>query len=38
MSVTNQFGYACAQAVVFGIILVVVSFALKSLSNRMKQA
>lgn len=35
---TNQFGYACAQAVVFGIILMTVSFTLRSLSNRMKQA
>ncbi|MEI8011032.1 MAG: sugar ABC transporter permease [Candidatus Omnitrophota bacterium] len=33
-----QFGYACAQAVVFGSILVAVSFTLKSFSNRMKQA
>ena len=38
MAVTNQFGYACAQAVIFGIILVVVSFTLKAFSNRMKQA
>ena len=37
MAVTNQFGYACAQAVVFGIILVASSFTLKSFSNRMKQ-
>jgi len=38
MSTTNQFGYACAQAIVLGIILVVVSFTLKYFSNRMKQA
>ena len=38
MTVTNQFGYACAQAVVFGAILVSVSFALRALSNRMRQA
>jgi ABC-type sugar transport system permease subunit len=38
MSVTNQFGYACAQAVIFGIILVAVAFTLKALSNRMRQA
>jgi ABC-type sugar transport system permease subunit len=38
MSVTNQFGYACAQAVIFGLILVAVSFTLRSFSNRMKQA
>ena len=38
MSGTNQFGYACAQAVIFGAMLVAVSFMLKSFSNRMKQA
>jgi ABC-type sugar transport system permease subunit len=38
MSGTNQFGYACAQAVIFGIILIIVSFTLKKLSNYMKQA
>jgi len=38
MSGTNQFGYACAQAVILGIILVIVSFTLKKLSNYMKQA
>jgi len=37
MSVTNQFGYACAQAVIFGLILVAVSFTLRSFSDRMKQ-
>ena len=37
MSGMNQFGYACAQAVIFGCILVAVSFTLKSLSNRLKQ-
>ncbi len=38
MSGTNQFGYACAQAVILGILLVTVSFTLKSFSNRIKQA
>ena len=38
MSGTNQFGYACAQAVVFGLLLLTVSFTLRSLSNRVKQA
>jgi ABC-type sugar transport system permease subunit len=38
MSGTNQFGYACAQAVIFGIILVIGTFSLKKLSNYMKQA
>ena len=34
---TGRFGYACAQAVVFGAMLIVVSFGLRSLSNRVKQ-
>lgn len=38
MSGTNQFGYACAQAVILGVLLVTVSFTLKSFSNRIKQA
>ncbi len=38
MAGTNQFGYACAQAVVFGFILVLVSFGLNKLSNFLKQA
>ncbi len=38
MSGTNQFGYACAQAVIFGAILVCVSFVVKTLSDRAKQA
>ncbi len=38
MSGTNRFGYACAQAVIFGIILVCVSFAMKTLSDKAKQA
>ena len=38
MSGTNQFGYACAQAVIFGAILITVSFGLKKMSNLMKQA
>lgn len=37
MQGTNQFGYACAQAVIFGAILVAVSFGLKALSDRIKQ-
>ena len=35
---TNQFGYACAQAVIFGTILVIVSFTFKKLSTYLKQA
>ena len=38
MTGTNRFGYACAQGVIFGLILVGVSFSLKKLSNKMKQA
>lgn len=38
MNGNKQFGYACAQAMVFGFILVMSSFALKKLSDRMKQA
>ncbi len=38
MSLTSQFGYACAQAVIFGAILVAVSFGLKQISNLVKQA
>lgn len=37
MSGTNQFGYACAQAIIFGAILVAVSFLVKQLSDRVKQ-
>ncbi len=37
MSGTNRFGYACAQAVIFGAILVCVSFMVKKLSDRAKQ-
>jgi ABC-type sugar transport system permease subunit len=38
MQGTKQFGYACAQAVVFGAILVMVSFSFKKISNLAKQA
>lgn len=34
----QQFGYACAQGVMFGVILVFVSFTMKKLSDRVKQA
>jgi ABC-type sugar transport system permease subunit len=37
MTVTNRFGYACAQAVIFGVVLVCVSFIMKKLSDRVKQ-
>ncbi len=38
MTGTNQFGYACAQGIIFGLILLVVSVTLRFLSNRLKQA
>ena len=37
MTGTDRFGYACAQAVIFGMILVCVSFMTKKLSDRVKQ-
>lgn len=33
-----QFGYACAMAVIFGLMLVLVSFSFQKLSGRLKQA
>jgi ABC-type sugar transport system permease subunit len=38
MNGNKQFGYACSQAVVFGLILVISSFLLKKISDKMKQA
>jgi ABC-type sugar transport system permease subunit len=38
MQNTNRFGYACAEAVIFGTILVCVSFITKKLSDKAKQA
>ncbi len=38
MTGTNRFGYACAQGVIFGFILVLVSFSLNKISNKLKQA
>lgn len=37
MTGTNQFGYACAQGVVFGIILIMISLFMRVVSNKMKQ-
>ncbi|VAX35305.1 hypothetical protein MNBD_UNCLBAC01-1766 [hydrothermal vent metagenome] len=34
----NDFGYACAQGVSFGLILIGISFAFKLMSTKMKQA
>jgi len=38
MQNTNRFGYACSEAVIFGTILVCVSFITKKLSDKVKQA
>ncbi len=38
MTGTNRFGYACALAMIFGLILVCISFITKTLSDRVKQA
>jgi len=37
MTSSGRFGYACAMGVMFGAILVAVSFAMKTLTDRMKQ-
>ncbi len=37
MTGTNRFGYACAQGVMFGAILVFISFLLRKISSKMKQ-
>ncbi len=38
MAGTNRFGYACAQGVTFGVILIMISMSFKLLSKKMKQA
>ena len=38
MTSSREYGYACAEGVTFGLILVAFSFILKQMSNRMKQA
>jgi len=38
MTGTNRFGYACAMGVVFGAILIAVSFIMKRISDKAKQA
>jgi ABC-type sugar transport system permease subunit len=38
MTGTNRFGYACAQGIVFGLVLMVVSFIQVKLSRQAKQA
>ena len=35
---TNRFGYACAQGIIFGLVLMVISFVMRRLSNKVKQA
>jgi len=37
MSGTNRFGYACAQGIIFGAILIAVSFTFKQISDKLKQ-
>ncbi len=37
MQSTNRFGYACAEAVIFGATLICVSFILKKLADRTRQ-
>jgi ABC-type sugar transport system permease subunit len=37
MSADHQFGYACAEAVIFGMVLVCISFITKKLSDKAKQ-
>lgn len=37
MMVTNRFGYACAQGVHFGVILIAVSFVVRKITGKMKQ-
>lgn len=37
MTGTNQFGYACAMGVTFGIVLISISLIFKLISSRMKQ-
>jgi len=38
MTGSSRFGYACAQGIVFGVILIVVSFTQKKFSEKIKQA
>jgi len=38
MSGTNRFGYACAQGIIFGLVLMCVSFSQMLLRKRMKEA
>ena len=38
MQGTKRFGYACAMGVVFGFILIMISFTMKQISDRAKQA
>jgi len=37
MHLTRQYGYACSMGVMFGLILISLSFAMKQISARMKQ-
>jgi len=35
---SSRFGYACAQGILFGLVLLVLSFTQKKIAERMKQA
>ncbi|MDD5617918.1 MAG: sugar ABC transporter permease [Candidatus Omnitrophica bacterium] len=37
MVASSRFGYACAQGIIFGLVLLVLSFTQKKISERMKQ-
>ena len=37
MNGTNQFGYACAEGIAFGFILIMVSLSMRFMSNKVKQ-
>lgn len=38
MTGSSRFGYACAQGIIFGLVLIIISFTQKKLSERIKQA
>lgn len=38
MTGSSRFGYACAQGIIFGLVLIIVSFTQKKLSERIRQA
>ena len=38
MTGSSRFGYACAQGIIFGLILIIISFTQKKFSEKIKQA